>query len=110
LPIGIVSIPEKFGRVVDQLSIRITATEQSPRRPAFYAGVTTDVIRVGMRVDYKTEIVWQDAQLGKPWQDQVINVFRTSRIQKKNPFFPEQNRKIKRTDAHLSFQKENTIK
>src|ERR1700719_1873537 len=65
-PISIVSTPEKFCRVFDQLSIRITATEQSPRRPAFYAGVPPDMIRVGMGVYDKTEIKRQNAQLGEP--------------------------------------------
>jgi hypothetical protein len=110
LPISVISTPEKFCRVFDQLSIRISATEQSPRGPAFYAGVPPDMIRVGMRIYDKTEIQRQNAQLGEPRQDQVVNVFRTSRIQKKSPVFPPQNRKIQRASAHLSFQKKHTIK
>jgi hypothetical protein len=67
------------------------------------------MIRVGMSVNHEAEILGLDVHFGESGQDQVINVFRTSSIQKQNALFSAQNRKVDRTHANLSFQKKDII-
>jgi hypothetical protein len=80
-PVSVISRPEKYFRVVDGLSISVSATEQGMRRPTFHAGITSDMIRIRVGIDYKPQVARVYLQLGESWQDQTINVLGASRIQ-----------------------------
>jgi hypothetical protein len=63
-----------------------------------------------MSANHEAEILRLDVQVGESGQDKVINVFRTSSIQKQNTLLSAQDREVDRTHPDLSFKKKDIIK